>query len=149
MTRWIPATLLAFALSLPTVASAQEAPDALQACVLESATEADHRTLVRWIYAAIALHPDLQDMAGAVDAQREQANREMGALIERLLAVDCVDAARQAAQAGEADAVFGQAFGLLGQVAGQSLFNDSRVGAEAAGIVRYVDMNRIVPLFLP
>ena len=40
-------------------ARAGEAGDALSKCLSESTTTYDRRALVRWIFSAIAAHPDL------------------------------------------------------------------------------------------
>ncbi len=143
----VVAVVLALAPALP--ASAQEAPGDLQSCVVAATGPDDQRTLVQWIFSAIALHPDLADMAQVSDARREQTNRAMGALMERLLVVDCADHARQAFQAGAGDGAVGEAFARVGQMAGEGLFADPRVAAEASGLIRHVDMNRLVELFLP
>lgn len=151
MKRYATVALLAGALaSIPANdASALETDDGLQACIVRSATDDDRRALARWMFAALARHPDLQDMGEVSEAQREDANRGMGAMMERLLTVDCAAQARQSVQSGKTDQAFEQAFGMLGQLAGESLFEDPAVSAEAAAIVRYIDMNRIVELFLP
>ena len=127
---------------------AQEAGD-LQSCVVSAAGADDQRTLVQWMFSAIALHPDLSDMAQVSDERRAEAERAMGELMVRLLTVDCADQARRAFRDGSAEGAFGEAFGRVGELAGEGLFNDPRVAAEAAGLIRHVDMNRIVELFLP
>ncbi|NLW95268.1 MAG: hypothetical protein GXY30_00075 [Xanthomonadaceae bacterium] len=132
-----------------SAAGAREAPGDLQSCVVTATGPGDRRTLVQWMFSAIALHPDLEDLARVSDARREQANRAMGELMVRLLTVDCADQARQAFRDGSADAAIGEAFGRIGQMAGEGLFAEPRVAAEAQGLIRHVDMNRLVELFLP
>lgn len=129
--------------------TAGDAADDLRACVVAATGAEDRRTLVQWIFSAIALHPDLQDMAQVSDGQRQAANRAMGALMERLLTVDCADHARRAVREDVHERAFGEAFASVGQLAGEGLFEDPRVAAEAAGLIRHVDMNRLVELFLP
>ena len=157
MTKRITMLLLTLGLAVASTghARAQEAKDVkdgqegLQACIVRSATDDDRRALARWMFAALAKHPDLQDMGQVTQAQREAANKGMGAMMERLLTVECLVQAKASVQSGNADTAFQQAFGMLGQLAGESLFQDPNVSAEAAAIVRYVDMNKIVELFLP
>ena len=130
-------------------ANAQAASSDLQSCVVAATGAEDRRTLVQWMFSAIALHPDLEDMAQVSDERRDQANGAMGELMVRLLTVDCADHARQAFRDGSADAAMGAAFGRVGEMAGEGLFADPRVAAEASGLIRHVDMNRLVELFLP
>ena len=130
-------------------AKAQEAPGDQPSCVVAATGVDDRRTLVQWMFSAIALHPDLEEMARVSDARRQEANRAMGALMERLLTVDCADHARRAFQDDGTEGAVGEAFARVGQLAGEGLFADPRVAAEASGLIRHVDMNRLVELFLP
>ena len=139
--------ILAAVAAMPAVA--QEGVGDLETCVVESATAEDRRALVRWMFSAISLHAELQDLPQLTPAQREEVNRGMGAVMERLLVQDCAAQARQAFRDGNADQAVGSAFRRVGELAGEGLFADTRVAAEAAGLVRHVDMNRIVELFLP
>ena len=143
--------LLAVALSVASwqTAKAQEPAGDLQSCVVAATGMDDRRTLVQWMFSAIALHPDLEEMALVSDVRRQEANRAMGALLERLLTVDCAAQARKAFREGGAEGAVGEAFARVGQLAGEGLFNDPLVAAEAAGLIRHVDMNRLVELFLP
>jgi len=130
-------------------ATAQDAPGELQTCVVSATGPDDNRILVQWMFSAIALHPDLQDLSQVSDERREQANRAMGELMVRLLTVDCVDHARRAFRDGSADGALGAAFGHVGKMAGEGLFADPRVAAEASSLIRHIDMNRLVELVLP
>jgi len=142
--------LAAAAAAVPwTPANAADVAEELRSCVVASTGADDRRTLVQWMFSAISLHPDLQGLAEVSDAHRQAANRAMGALMERLLTVDCADHARRAVREEVDERAFGEAFASIGQLAGEGLFEDPRVAAEAAGLVRHVDMNRLVELFLP
>ncbi|WP_202842796.1 hypothetical protein [Luteimonas saliphila] len=150
MRRFRVKMLAAVSVLLPWGAvAAQEGPAELEACVVASADADDKRTLVQWMFSAIALHPDLEGMAQVSQVQRDAANKAMGALMERLLTVDCATQAKQAFREGSGDVAFQRAFGRVGEMAGEGLFVDPRVSAEAAALIRHVDMNRMVELFLP
>lgn len=142
------ALALAALASQPAVAQDADA-GGLEACVVAAATEADRRVLVRWMFSAISLHGELRDLATVSQEQRDQASAAMGAMMERLLTQDCAPQARQAFRDGRAEVAFQQAFKQVGEMAGEGLFQDQAVAAEAAGIVRHLDMNRVVQLFLP
>ena len=129
-------------------AAAQDA-DGLEACVVAAATEADRRVLVRWMFSAMSMHGELRDLATVLQEQRDQAGAAKGAMMERMLTRDCEPQARQAFRDGRGEVAFQQAFKRVGEIAGEGLFQDQAVAAEAAGIVRHLDMNRIVQLFLP
>src|SRR5690606_28861591 len=62
-------------------ANAQAASADLQSCVVAATGVDDRRTLVQWMFSAIALHPDLQDMAHVSDERRDRANGAMGELM--------------------------------------------------------------------
>src|SRR5690606_17604564 len=100
---------------LPWGAAAQEGPVGLEACVVAPADADDKRTLVQWMFSAIALHPDLEGMAQVSQAQRDTANQAMGALMERLLTVDCAAQAKQAFREGSGEDAFQRAFGRVGE----------------------------------
>ena len=149
MRRLAAAAMFAMIATAACSAAAQEGVGDLEACVVEATTADDRRALVRWMFSAISLHPELQDLPQPTGAQREEANRGMGAVMERLLAEDCAEPARRAFRDGSADQAVGNAFRRVGELAGEGLFADPRVAAEASSLIRHVDMNRSVELFLP
>ena len=142
------AALLALGLLAPPV-MAQETDDGLETCIVASVTEADRNVLVRWMFSAISLHAGLRDLATVPAEQRDAASAEMGAMMQRLMTRDCASQARQAFAGERASAAFQQAFRRVGELAGEGRYQDPAVAAEAGGVVRHVDMAKIVELLLP
>ena len=146
--------LAAMAWVLPCAnASAQvpapPSPDTLEACVVAAAGADDRRVLAQWMFSALALHPDLAGMASVSDAQRDDASRSMGAMLVRLLTVDCAEQAGRALRAGSAEMAFHRAFVRVGELAGEGLFNHPGVAAAGDQVVNHVDIHRIAELLQP
>lgn len=146
--RLLPRSFAAAALAL-VAAGAQAAPaiplDPVGACFLRATTAEQRAVLVRWIFAMGALNPDVQSIATVSDAQRERANRDAAALVQRLLLEACRSEAVQAVRTQGLDALQ-RSFTSLSQVAIQELFNDPRVAAGIAGMVPYLDLPALLEL---
>jgi hypothetical protein len=113
--------------------------DDLGKCLVESSDAQDKQQLVRWIFFAISLNPDIAPYAIATPEQRAAADKGMARLFEKLIGETC---ARQASTAlkYEGPDAFGGAFELLGRVAGQELFASPEVAAGTARFVQQVDL---------
>ncbi len=112
--------------------------DDLSKCLVKSASAEDHLTLVRWMFGAMSQHPALQSMTNLTQAQRDDFNRAVTALFERLTYVDC----RPEAISGlkyEGGPAMVAAFNLLGQVAARDIFTDPHVGQALTAIAKYSD----------
>ena len=105
--------------------------DDLGKCLVESSTAEDKRQLIQWIFFAIALNPDIKSYADITREQRDQANKGMARLFEKLLGESCLKQARQAVNY-EGPSAFTDSFRLLGQVAGQEIFASPEVAAGTA-----------------
>jgi len=150
MKRLTALALAGLAWSAPgACAWAQTPAGELEACVVAAASDDDKRVLAQWMFSALALHPDLAGMSRVSDAQRDEANRSMAGVLERFLTVDCADQAALAFRAGSAEMAFHRAFLRVGQLAGESLFNDPGVAAASAGVVEHVDIQRIAGRLAP
>ena len=62
-------------LTLSPATFAGEYSDALSDCLLRSTTEEGKHSLVKWMFAAMALHPAFAEIADVSLSAREQANR--------------------------------------------------------------------------
>lgn len=129
--------------------SAQAPANGLEARAVAAADADDRRVLAQWMFSALALHPDLAGMARVSDAQRDDASRRMGEMLERFLTVDCAEQAGRALRAGSAEMAFHRAFVRVGQLAGEGLFSDPAVAAAGDQVVNHVDIHRIAGLLTP
>jgi hypothetical protein len=116
--------------------------DDLSKCLVRSTGDADKRALVKWIFAAVALHPEVADIASVTPAQRTEMTRNTAKIFERLLADACRTEVQQAVQYEGAQTI-GASFQVLGQVAARELFSNPAVAANMADLGRYIDQKRI------
>lgn len=138
--------VLSMVFSMP--ASAGLYGDDLGKCLVKSTTTADKHTLVRWLFSLAALHPDLKSIASISAEQRDEINKSVGALFERLLTVSCKTEAQQALLF-EGPSTFESSFQILGQVAGHELFSDPLVSSGMEGMLKYVDQEKFKELAPP
>lgn len=143
MTRTLLTALLALAIAAPAPGRAAAASEALSTCLVEAATAADRRLLVRWIFSAVSVHPELGDVTSLDDAQRALIAKEAAGVFERLVAQDCAAASRQAILKDGMDG-YGDAFRTLGELAMQDFLAHKDVESEMAAIGRHVDQQRIL-----
>lgn len=116
--------------------------DELSRCLVESSTPADKAVLVKWMFTAIALHPDVAAMANISAAQRSAADKAAAEMIMRLMTVTCQTQAKKAIQY-EGAAAIEQGFQVFGQVAGRELFADPHVAQALSGLEQHVDSKKL------
>jgi hypothetical protein len=138
---WVAVLAVASMLgSLP--ASAGPYSDDLSKCLVRSTGDAEKRTLVKWIFAAVALHPEVADISSVTPAQRAEMTRNTAKIFEKLLADSCRTEVQQAVQY-EGPQTIGSSFQVLGQVAARELFSNPNVAANMADLGKYIDQKRI------
>jgi hypothetical protein len=124
----------------------QPRQDVLGTCLSDQTTGRDRKDLVKWIFLAMAQHPDMKGLLTTSAAtEAAESNKKIGALVTRLLAESCTNEARQAAGVG--GSAFEAAFEKLGQVAMQELMLDDSVTAAIGGFEPFMDMARLKKIF--
>lgn len=126
--------------SVPAVAGPYS--DDLSKCLVRSTGDAEKRTLVKWIFAAVALHPEVADISSVTPAQRTEMTRDTAKIFEKLLTSSCRAEVQQAVQY-EGPQTIGSSFQVLGQVAARELFSNPSVAANMADLGKYIDQKRI------
>ena len=140
---WFIPGLLALGILLPTGAAiAGPAADALGACMADSTTGKERKTLARWIFLAMAAHPELRDLASSTEQARDQTDAAVGGIVTKLLADSCAVQAREAIKL-ESGAGLESAFGVLGKLAMRELMSDDAVKASISGFEKYIDKQRL------
>ena len=140
--------VLALALGmLAPQAHAGEAGDALSKCLVSSATQDDRQALVRWIFSAIAMHPDLEGLSTIDASKREELEKAGAVVFERLIAQDCTAQSRDAIMQ-EGTEGFSEAFKTLGELAMGGVVQDSHVQAGMARLSERLDTQRILKALL-
>ena len=128
--------------------SAQAGPftDTLSRCLVKSTTEDDRATLVRWLFAVMALHPSVKPIALIDEKQRDSANQATASMIMKLLTDSCLEETKEAIQY-EGNNALELSFEVLGQVAAQELFSNPAVSAGMSGLEKHLDAEKLGVLF--
>ncbi|HKB79003.1 MAG TPA: hypothetical protein VKH35_04740 [Thermoanaerobaculia bacterium] len=139
---------LAFALAavltglLSNAAFAGPYADTLGKCLVSSTSPAEKTMLIRWIFATMALHPDVQSLAAVSPEQRQEITKDTAKIFERLLTDSCAQQTRDAIKY-EGPSTIESAFGILGQVAMRELFTNDKVAAGLEDFSKAVDAKKV------
>lgn len=141
----IKSLVLLAMLAFTTSANAGVYADTMGKCLVSATSAKDKTDLVRWIFSNAALHPEVASIASISKPQREKINRTAGALMERLLTVDCRKESGEALRYEGAIAMQ-LSFQILGQVAAASLMAHPAVGQGFEYILQLLDEKKIKAL---
>lgn len=111
-------------------------------CLLRSTTDADKTDLVRWTVAAATLHPDLVGMTAVTDMQRDNANKAVARLFERLLTDSCKSELLDAIKF-EGVGVVPASMQMLAQSAWIRVMSHPKVSAFVSDLSKYADMQKL------
>ena len=123
--------------SLQVVAETQN----LGTCLIDSLNGKERKQLAKWIYFAIAAHPEMAKFSNIKDDDRVETDKYIGKLVTRLLAEDCAFAAKIALKTDPL--IIEKAFELVGQVAMQELMNNQSVNKAVTSYIKYADLNKL------
>lgn len=140
--KWIVVVALA-ALSLPSFA--QSETDALSRCIADNTTGKDRRDLAKWLFIAMAAHPDMKSISNVPAPVADDTTRVAGSMFTRLLADACPNEVRAAIKSGGPVAIQA-AFQVLGQLAMQELMTNRDVTAAMSMLDRYLDKQKLATL---
>lgn len=134
----------ALSLVLPASQSASAGPysDEMAKCLVASTSEADKNFLVKWMFAAAALHPAVKSISSVTEAQRNELNVKTAKLFERLLTESCKSQVQTAIKY-EGQSTIESAFQVLGQVAARGLFSDPSVNGFIAQLGNHIDPKKM------
>jgi hypothetical protein len=122
---------------------AAEPADALKTCLTDSTSGKDRKELAKWVFLAMAAHPEMTRHAGAnAAAAADESSRTMAALVTRLLTESCVNETRSVVKSAQGAQSMELAFQGLGQLAMQELMADKAVRDAMALFQRYLDQER-------
>jgi hypothetical protein len=119
--------------------------DDMARCLVKSTSPEDKTALVRWVFAIASLHPGVADVAAMSAKMREQTDRTVAALFERLVTEDCRTESQDAMRYEGPDA-FEQSFQVLGEVAMTELMAHQAVGAGFQAFTQYIDESKFEAL---
>lgn len=119
--------------------------DDLARCLVESSTPSHKSALVKWMFTAMALHPDVASMASISAQQRYEVNKAASEMFVTLMTDKCLSQAKKVIQYEGALAIQ-QGFNVFGQVAGQELFNNPNVAQGLADLEQHMDSEKLATL---
>jgi hypothetical protein len=130
--------ILAVVLATPIVVHAEASADALARCLADNTSGKDRKDLARWMFLAMAAHPEIKQYAAAAAAQAaEQSDEALAALITRLLTESCVEETRAASKQG--GTAFPEAFKALGGLAMQEIMSNPDVKGAMGAFEKHLD----------
>jgi hypothetical protein len=145
MRRLFPWLIALAALAPSTRAHAGAYADTLSQCLIHATTPADQKTVVRWAFATMALDPDVASMAAISPAQRQDINRQAGAVVTDLLAGDCGQPMQQALMFEGVEGAR-SAFEAWARWAITGIAGEPHVMQGAGALLQYVDIGKLMPL---
>lgn len=141
-------TLLASSLLLTAqMALASTVQDQLSSCLVKSTTAADKTAVLQWTFAALSTHPDLKAFTQVSDVQKEQLDKNFAAVVQRILVEQCSTQAKAVIQADGIEGI-GASFQELGQITGEEILKNPEIKSQLKGVLKYVDLNKLVMTFL-
>lgn len=140
--------LLLSAVSFPALADS--ATNDLTTCLTDSTTGKDRKDLARWVFVAMAAHPNMKDVSNVTPEAREAASKGMAALVTRLLTEQCAAQARVLFGQGTSSSnALTTSFGALGQVAMQEIMTEPHVNAATEEFTKYLDLPKFEATLRP
>ncbi len=113
----------------------------LGSCLVDSLDGKERKQLVRWIYFAIAAHPDMSSYSKITEEDRLNTDKYVGKLVSRLLIEDCAEVLKEAQKADPL--ALQKAFEMVGKVAMQDTMTDPSVLASISNYAKYTDLEKI------
>lgn len=129
------------------LATAGPTVDQLSDCLVKSTTETDKKTVLQWTFVALSTHPDLKSFSQVTDVQKEQLDKSLATVLQRILVEQCSSQTKAVIQAEGLQAV-GDSFQELGRTTGEAIVKNPEVNQQLKGVLRYVDLNKMVMTFL-
>ena len=119
--------------------------DDMAKCLVKFASATDRNIFLKWLFAAMALNPEVEAMVLVSAEQRDEINKDAGALVTRLLTESCRSETQQAIRY-EGPATVQYAFQVFGQAAAGDLLANPRVAEGMKGLAKYLDEGKFKSL---
>lgn len=129
------------------LATAGPTVDQLSNCLVKSTTATDKKTVLQWTFVALSTHPDLKAYSNVTDVQKEQLDKNLATVLQRILVEQC-SSQTKAVIAAEGVQAVGDSFQELGKITGEEILENPEVKSQLKGVLRYVDLNKLVMTFL-
>ncbi|MCD2515534.1 hypothetical protein LQ564_04330 [Massilia sp. G4R7] len=146
--RLFVSVVVAMLLFLPQAAIAQSASNPLGECIKDNTTGKDRKLMARWMFMAMSAHPDIQGLSTVSEAARTETDKQVAALVSRLISVTCVGEVRALGKQ-ERKARMEEAFGSLGEVAMLELMSNQNVASSVNNYTQFLDFSKLKDLLQP
>lgn len=135
------AVVMSAVLILPTPVNANDEINKFAGCLVDNLNGKERKLLAKWIFFAMAAHPEITDYASVTDKQVDDAHKDIGSLINRLMIENCPTELKAANNANPQ--AIEKAFEFVGQVAMQELLTNQEVTNTLVGYIKYTDETKI------
>jgi hypothetical protein len=133
--------------AMVNTAQAGQSVDALSDCLVKATTATDKTTVLQWTFSALSAHPDLKAMSNVSEEQRTQLDQKFAHVLQRVIVEQCAAQMKTVIQTEGFQAV-GESFQALGRSTGEEIIKNPAVKQQLNGILRYIDLNKLVMTFL-
>ena len=131
--------ILSLGIAQPAISSTPT--NILGTCLIDALNGKERKKLAKWIFLAMAAHPDISVFSNASKKEVDSTDQYLGNLITRLLVEDCPSELKLA---NDSDPLAMQnAFELVGQVAMQEIMTNQSVMRAITGYAKYADTEKI------
>jgi len=113
----------------------------LGSCLIDSLNGKERKNLGKWVFLAIAAHPEIAPLSKATNDDRLATDKYVGELITRLLTENCP---QELVKANNADPMaLNHAFELVGKVAMQELMTNDATMRALTNYAHFTDQEKI------
>ncbi len=137
----IKAFTLLIGLIIAAPAFAASPTNVFATCLVDNLNGKERKSLAKWIYLAMAAHPEIKPLSSASEADIQKSDKYIGKLITKLLTVDCPSELNTASKSNPRALQNG--FGLVGKVAMQELMSNKNVTKALTNYIKYADLDKI------
>lgn len=128
-------------------ATAGPTVDQLSQCLVKSTTATDKSAVLQWTFVALSTHPDLKSFSNVTEDQKTQLDQKFAQVLQRILVDQCAEQTKAVIKAEGMQAV-GDSFQQLGRTTGDEILKNPEVKQQLKGVIRYLDMGKLVSTFL-
>jgi len=127
--------------TLSGVVKASDPINEFAGCLVDNLNGKERKSLAKWVYFAMAAHPEIKNFSKITDDEIDQSHKEIGVLITRLLTQNCPVELKTANEFNPQ--AIEKAFEFVGQVAMQELMTNKNVSNSLIGYLKYTDEDKI------
>ena len=137
----IKVIILSLGLIIGSPAYANTPTDVFANCLVDNLNGKERKNLAKWIYLAMAAHPEIKSLSSASTKDIQKSDKYIGELITKLLTVNCPNELNRATKSNPR--ALKQGFGLVGKVAMQELMSNKKVTESLSNYIKYADLEKI------